>query len=112
MSVTDQIKILDNKIKSSQGQYDLSREAAQISALSSKDLLGKYGYFTGEDFGDKPNVFEKLSLSILHWTCHLVKHLKKMRLKVLLKAKVILIITANILFTDFTKGMMNLKICH
>ena len=41
MSVTDQIKILDNKIKSSQGQYDLSTEAAKISALSSKDLLGK-----------------------------------------------------------------------
>ena len=39
MTVTDQIKIFDNKIKANQIQYDLSREAAKISALSSKDLL-------------------------------------------------------------------------
>ena len=39
MTVTDQIKIFDNKIKANQTQYDLSREAAKISALSSKDLL-------------------------------------------------------------------------
>ena len=49
MTVTDQIKILDNKIKSNQAQYDLGREAAQISALSSKDLLEKYEYLTGKD---------------------------------------------------------------
>ena len=33
MTVTDQLKILDDKIKSNQAQYDLSREAAKISAL-------------------------------------------------------------------------------
>ena len=33
MTVIDQIKILDDKIKSNQGQYDLSREAANISAF-------------------------------------------------------------------------------
>ena len=33
MTVIDQIKILDDKIKSNQGQYDLSREAANISAI-------------------------------------------------------------------------------
>ena len=49
MTVTDQIKILDDKIKSNQAQYDLVREAAQISALSSKDLLEKYEYLTGKD---------------------------------------------------------------
>ena len=37
MTVTDQIKILDNKIKANQVQYDLSREGAKISTLSSKD---------------------------------------------------------------------------
>ena len=36
MTVTDQIKILDNKIKSNQAQDDLGREAVKISALSSK----------------------------------------------------------------------------
>ena len=39
MTVTDQIKIIDSKIKSNQAQYDLGREEAKISALSSKDLL-------------------------------------------------------------------------
>ena len=30
MSVTNQLKILDDKIKANQAQYDLSREAAKI----------------------------------------------------------------------------------
>ena len=59
MTVTDQIKILDDKIKANQAQYDLGREAAKISALSSKNLLGKYEYLTSEDLGYKPSVFEK-----------------------------------------------------
>ena len=58
MTVTDQIKIIDSKIKSNQAQYDLGREEAKISALSSKDLLEKYEYLTGEDLRHKPNVFE------------------------------------------------------
>ena len=59
MTVTDQIKILDGKIKSNQAQYDLDREAAKISALSSKDLLEKYEYLTGEDLGHRPSALEK-----------------------------------------------------
>ena len=39
MTVIDQIKILDDKIKSNQAQHDLTRTAAKISTLSSKDLL-------------------------------------------------------------------------
>ena len=59
MTIADQIKVLDDKIKSNQVQSDLSREAAKISALSSKNLLGKYEYLTGEDLGYKPSVIEK-----------------------------------------------------
>ena len=59
MTVTDQIKILDDKIKSNQVQYDLGREATKTFGLSSKDLLEKYEYLTGEDLGHKPSVFEK-----------------------------------------------------
>ena len=59
MILTDELKILDDKIKSNHAQYDLSRKAAKISALSSKDLLDKYEYLTGEDLGHKPSVFEK-----------------------------------------------------
>ena len=51
MTLTDELKILDKKIKVNQAQYDLDREAAKISALSSKDLLEKYKYLTGEDLG-------------------------------------------------------------
>ena len=39
MTLTAELKILDGKIKANQTHYDLSREAAKISALSSKDLL-------------------------------------------------------------------------
>ena len=38
MAVTDQIKILDRKIKQNKAQYDLDRKAAKIFAYSSNDL--------------------------------------------------------------------------
>ena len=59
MTVTNQIKILDDKIKANQTQYDLGRETTQIYTLSSKDLLDIYECLTGEDLGHKPSVFEK-----------------------------------------------------
>ena len=58
MIVTDQLKIIDNKIKANQTQYDLDRLAAKISAYSSGDLR-KYEYLTGEDLGYKPSVIEQ-----------------------------------------------------
>ena len=36
MTMTDELKILDDKIKANQAQYDLSGEAAKISALHLK----------------------------------------------------------------------------
>ena len=83
MTLADELKILDDKIKANQAQYDLGRKAAKISALSSKDLLEKYEYLPGEDLGHRPSVPEKLNLSILHRLCHLVNHLKKKILKIL-----------------------------
>ena len=59
MTSTDELKILDEKIKANQAQYDLGREAAKTSSLSSKDLLEKYEYLTGEDLGHRPSVLEK-----------------------------------------------------
>ena len=58
MTVTDQIKIIHNKIKANQAQYDLDRLTAKISAYSSGDLR-KYEYLTGEDLGYKPSVVEQ-----------------------------------------------------
>ena len=58
MTVTDQIKILNRKIKQNEVQYNLDRKAAEIFALSSKNL-DKYEYLTGEDLGLKPSTVEK-----------------------------------------------------
>ena len=58
MTVTDQIKILNRKIKQNEAQYDLDREAAKISALPSNNL-DKYQYLTVEDLGLNPSTAEK-----------------------------------------------------
>ena len=58
MTLTEQVKILDDKIKANKAQYDLDREAAKTSALSS-GKLEKYEYLTGEDLGFKPDVNQK-----------------------------------------------------
>ena len=59
MTVTDQFKIIDNKIKANQAQFNVDRLAAKISALSS-DEFEKYEYFTGENLGYEPNVVEQV----------------------------------------------------
>ena len=58
MTLTEQVKILDDKIKSNKAQHDLDREAAKISALSSGELE-KYEYLAGKDLGYKPEVIQK-----------------------------------------------------
>ena len=58
MTVTDQINILNRKIKENEAQHDLDREAAKIFALSSNNL-DKYEYLTGEDLDLKPSTVEQ-----------------------------------------------------
>ena len=58
MTGKEQIKILDNKIKANNAQYDLDRMNAEISAYSSGDLP-KYEYLTKKDLGYKPDAFEQ-----------------------------------------------------
>ena len=58
MTLTEQVKILDDKIKANKAQYDLDREAAKIYALSSEEL-GKYEYLAGKDLGYKLDVIRK-----------------------------------------------------
>ena len=58
MTVTDQIKILDKKIKQNEAQYDLDREPAKLSAFSSNNW-DKYEYLTGEDLYLKPSTVEQ-----------------------------------------------------
>ena len=58
MTLTDELKLLDDKIKANQSQYDFDKEAAKISALSSKEL-DKYESLTGKDLGYKPGEVEQ-----------------------------------------------------
>ena len=58
MTLTKQVKTFDDKIKVNKAQYDLGREAAIISTLSSGELE-KYEDLTGEDLGYKPDVIQK-----------------------------------------------------
>ena len=58
MTRKEQNKILDNKIKANNGQYNLDRMNAEISAYSSGDLP-KYEYLTKKDLSYKPNAFEQ-----------------------------------------------------
>ena len=77
MTLTNELKILDDKIKANQAQYDLGREAAKISALSPKDLLEKYEYLAGEDLGHRPSVLEKTKFEYSPLGAVLAKNVKK-----------------------------------
>ena len=58
MTINEQIKIRDNKIRSNQAQYDLDKQNAKIAASSGVES-GKYEYLTGEDLRYKPDVVQK-----------------------------------------------------
>ena len=58
MTRKEQYKMLDNKIKANNAQYDLDRMNAEISAYSSGDLP-KYEYLTKKDLNYKPDAFEQ-----------------------------------------------------
>ena len=58
MTVADQPKILDRKIKQNKVQYNLDRKAAKTSLYASNNL-DKYEYLTGEDLDYKPDTAEK-----------------------------------------------------
>ena len=73
MAVTDQIKILNRKIKQNEAQYDLDRKAAKISALFSNNL-DKYEYLTGEDLVLSQVLQNKQNLNILHQVKYLLKY--------------------------------------
>ena len=59
MTRKEQNKILDDKIKANNTQYNLDRMNAEISAYSSGDL-SKYEYLTKKDLGYKPDAIEKV----------------------------------------------------
>ena len=80
MTVTDQLKIIDNKIKANKAQYNLDRLAAKISEYSTGDLR-KYEYLTGEDLECKPGVFEQTKFDYSPRVIFLIRDWKKMNKK-------------------------------
>ena len=58
MTIKGQVKILDNKIRQNKADFDLYRQNAKISALSSVDL-NKYEYLSGEDLEYRPDPVQK-----------------------------------------------------
>ena len=58
MTRNEQNKILDDKIKANNAQYNLDKMNAEISAYSSGDL-SKYEYLTKKDLNYKPNAFQQ-----------------------------------------------------
>ena len=58
MARKEQIKILDDKIKSNNNQYKIDRLNAEISAFSNGDL-NKYEFLTRKDLKYKPNALDK-----------------------------------------------------
>ena len=58
MSISEKIKTINNKIKPNKAQYDLDRQTAKISALSSGNV-SKYEFLTGKDVLPKKDLLEK-----------------------------------------------------
>ena len=62
MTLKEQIKILNDKIKANNVQYDINRLNAEISAYSSGDL-DKYVFLTTQDLKYKPDALEQIKFA-------------------------------------------------
>ena len=115
MTSTDKLKIPDFKIKWNQAQYDLSGESVKISALSSKDLLEKYEYFTGEDLWYRPSALAKTKFEYSPSGAVLNNNTKKKtntnKVNSKEKQEKYLVYNSHHSFTKF-KNIMNLKNYH
>ena len=58
MTIGEKIKTIDNIIKKSKAQYDLGRQTAKISALSSGNV-SKYEFLAGKDGLSEKDLLEK-----------------------------------------------------
>ena len=48
ISISEEIKTIDNKIKQNKAQYNLDQQTTKISALSSENV-SQYEFLTGKD---------------------------------------------------------------
>ena len=108
MTVTDQINILNKKIKQNESQYDLDKKATEISALSSKNL-DKYEYLTGENLSLKPSTDEKAKFEYSLLGLSLSKAFKQNEVKSVTKNKSVFNYDGNHAFFRFYKGYDEFK---
>ena len=59
MSISEKIKIIDNKIQHNKDQYDLDRQTAKTSALSSRNI-SIYGFLNSKDVLPEKGLLEKV----------------------------------------------------
>ena len=62
MSINEKIKTINNKIEQNKAQYDLDRQAAKISALSSGNI-SKYEFLTAKDVLEKTATMRRFEYS-------------------------------------------------
>ena len=60
MSISEKIKIIDNKIQHNKDQYDLDRQTAKTSALSSRNI-SIYGFLNSKDVLPEKGLLEKVA---------------------------------------------------
>ena len=58
MSIFEKIKAINKKIERNKAQYDLDRQTAKISALSSENI-SEYEFLTSKDFLIEKSLSEK-----------------------------------------------------
>ena len=58
MSISQEIKIINNKIEQNKAQYNLDGQTAKIAALSSGNV-SKYEFLTGKDVLSEKDLLEK-----------------------------------------------------
>ena len=58
MSISEKIKAINNKIEQNKAQFDLDRQTAKISALSS-GIVSKYEFLTGKNGLSEKGLLEK-----------------------------------------------------
>ena len=61
MSISEEIKTINNKIEQNEAQYNFDRQTAKISALSPGNV-SKYESLTGKDLVPIQNLLEKAAI--------------------------------------------------
>ena len=76
MSVSEKSKAINNKIEQNKAQYNLDKQTAKISALSSGNVI-KYEFLTGKDVLQENNLLEKAAATKTFEHSPLGKELEK-----------------------------------